>query len=100
MDITAATRRKSYEEIKPQIGERHKQCLTGLRQLGGSATANELAMHLYRQGLTPAFSRNYVHPRLTELVGMGLVSIAGVKERDSITGRTVALYEVKEGGHD
>jgi hypothetical protein len=28
---------------------------------------------------------------------MGLVSVAGVKGKDPVTGRTVAMYEVKEG---
>ncbi|MNS51593.1 hypothetical protein D3C72_842800 [compost metagenome] len=93
--ITMETRRESYREVWNVLAERHQQCLQGLTDLSGRATANELAMHLYRAGTTPYFSRNYVHPRLHELIRMGFVEVVG-KKKDEITGKSVAIYHLKE----
>lgn len=90
--ITSETKSESFEKIQPEIDDRQQQCLKGLQKLG-RATANELAMHLFNEGITPFFSRNFVHPRLTELVEQKKVKVVG-KKLDSITDRTCAIYEV------
>jgi hypothetical protein len=91
--ITYETRRESYEATLQRVGERHKQCLKGLNELGGTATANELAGHLFNLGLTPHFNRNFVHPRLNELVAMKVVEVIG-KRKDEETNRSVAIYKL------
>lgn len=93
--ITQETRRESYHEIRRLSSERHLQCLHGLNELGGSATANELAKYLWESGLTPFFNRNFVHPRLNELVGKGVIEVTG-KKKDDQTNRSVAIYRIKE----
>ena len=90
MSITKETRRESYKQIKLERGKRHHECLQGLRELK-EATANELAMHLFSKKLTPFFNRNYVHPRLNELMEDNKVEVIG-KKKDSITERTSAIY--------
>lgn len=86
------TSKESYIEILATISERHESCMRGLEALG-EATANELAMYLANQGVTPFFNRNFVHPRLTELVGKELVVESG-KRKDSISGRKCIVYKV------
>ena len=88
--ITHETRRMSYDQIKPKIGKKQQECINGLKVLK-EATANELAIYLFRLGLTPFFNRNYVHPRLNELVWHGKVKIIG-KRKDSTSGRLSAVY--------
>lgn len=91
--ITLETRRESYQRISSKSEARQQQCIEGLRHLGGSATANELARYLFNLGMTPFFNRNYVHPRLNELVEQGTVKVVG-KRRDEETGRTVSIYQL------
>ena len=92
--ITQQTRRESYEQVIETLGERHAQCLEGLRLLG-ECTASELAHHLYLIGCTPTFNRNYAHPRLNELVEKGVVMTVG-KKKCQFSGRSVAVYRLKK----
>lgn len=88
------TSKESYREIQKTIGERHQMCLQGLSKIGES-TANELAMYLAENNLIPFFSRNFVHPRLTELVGKELIVESG-KKIDPISGRKCITYRVAQ----
>lgn len=92
--ITAETRRESFRKIKPVRSKRHTTVYETL--LGcGPMTANELATDLWHKGITPFFSRNYVHPRLNELVAADKVEVIG-KRYDPITSRTCAVYKAVE----
>lgn len=62
-----------------------------MEKLNQPVTANELAMYFYTQGYTKFFNRNYVHPRLNELVLTGFITTIG-KKVDTITGKTCTLY--------
>lgn len=90
MPITHETRRESYLKVLPNLSERQSQVLSALSELE-AATANELAMHMEYQGIFPYFSRNFVHPRLNELVAMGAVKVIG-KRKDTVTDRTTSVY--------
>lgn len=72
------------------LTDMQERCLVVLGKLG-KVTANELAMFFYTQGYTKFFNRNYVHPRLNELVKIGYVYEAG-KKTDNITGKTCTIY--------
>ena len=96
--ITQQTRRESYEQVLETLGERHAQCLQGLKALG-ECTASELAHYFYASGLTPTFNRNYAHPRLNELVEMGHVRTVG-KKKCQFSGRSVAIYEIINRGEN
>lgn len=90
--ITKITRRMSYEEILGNLGERHQMIIEALRERPRS-TARELALHLWERKAIPMPERNFVHPRLTELMQAGLVEAVD-KKRCPITGKMVAVYEL------
>lgn len=92
--ITQETRRESYKEVKKSIGYRQQMILDALRERPRS-TARELALYLWEQRKIPQAERNYVHPRLTELVDDGLVRVVG-KRKCPVTGRMVAVYELAD----
>src|SRR5690606_9843043 len=92
--ITLETRRMSYEEILAGLGKRHQTLLEALRERPRS-TARELALYRRQRGNIPSPERNYVHPRLTELVDDGLVRVVG-KRICSVTGKMVAVYDLAE----
>jgi len=92
--ITKMTRRLSYEEILGSLGPRYQAILEALRERPRS-TARELALYLWEQRKIPQAERNYVHPRLTELVDDGLVRVVG-KRKCPVTGRMVAVYELAD----
>lgn len=92
--ITLETRRMSYEEVIGSLGERHRLVLEALRERPRS-TARELAMYLWKRGDIPMPERNFVHPRLTELMKTGLVAAVD-KKRCPITGKMVAVYKLED----
>lgn len=93
-EITKATRRKSYFEILASCAPRQKLILDTLR-LHGAATANEITQCLVMEGKLSEFSRNFVQPRLNELIEMGLVEVVE-KRRDGRYGKTCAVYAIKD----
>ncbi|SDX45846.1 hypothetical protein SAMN05444487_11848 [Marininema mesophilum] len=88
--ITLETRRAAYDEILESLGARYRQVLDELSY--GPASARELAMRLWQKGSIPSPERNFVHPRLTELEQVELVSVID-KKPCPISGKTVAIYE-------
>lgn len=90
--ITLETRRMSYEEILAGLGKRHQMILEALRERPRS-TARELALFLWERKAIPMPERNFVHPRLTELMKAGIVAAVD-KKRCPITGKMVAVYEL------
>lgn len=95
MTITNETKRNSYESIQPILGPRQLEVYTVLRSYGAvGATAGELATLMAGFGYFPKPERNFVHPRLNELVELGRVEIVG-KRRCNVSGRTCAVYRVK-----
>jgi hypothetical protein len=92
-NVTKETRRESYQAILERVGERHKQCLEGLNELGGTATANELARHLHSKGTIPFYNTNFTNPRLIELREMKAVEVIG-KRKDETSNRNVAIYKL------
>lgn len=71
---------KRYMQIKEILGDR-------------VMTAREIAVELFKRGYTNSMDRNNSAPRLTELVDLCEVEVAG-KKFDEQTGRNVATYKV------
>lgn len=92
MKITMETRRQSYGEILENLGPRYRAILEALQE-SQEATARELALSLWQKGQIPTPERNFVHPRLTELMKAGIVEAAD-KKVCRITGKMVAVYEL------
>lgn len=87
-DITLDTKAEAYEGVD-RI-HRQQQVLSLLEELG-PLTAKEVAVEMYRRGLTPNDERNNAAPRLTELCKIGLVEPIG-KRPCRYTGKSVAVY--------
>lgn len=88
-ETTKTTRRESYEAIAPETSKRGNLILEvlGDREL----TVDEIVYALMNSGKIPAFDRNYVAPRLTELKAAGLVEVVG-KRASGRTGKQVAVW--------
>lgn len=93
--ITKETKRNSYKEVLKTLGNRQAQVFTELLCYPRGVTASELADKMHSFGFFRTSDRNNVHPRLNEMVEMGIVDIIG-KRQCSITNKTVALYKVNE----
>lgn len=92
--ITKQNRRESYQEVLSNLGNRHAQILNGMIDMGGVATANELARHLLGKGIIPFYNTNYTNPRMIELAEQGILEVVG-KRKDEVTNRNVSIYQVK-----
>ncbi|SFT03724.1 hypothetical protein [Marininema halotolerans] len=88
--ITKETRRESYELVQGSLENRQQVVFQELAKCP-RLTANELAARLWRQGKVPKPDRNFVHPRLTELVKTGQVAVVG-KKTCTISSKKCAIY--------
>lgn len=91
--ITSLTRRQSYNNVLRGLGTRQAQVLTELLCFQEPVTASELALEMHSIGFFRSSDRNNVHPRLNEMVELGVVTITG-KRQCMVTNRTVAVYKV------
>jgi len=76
------------------LGDRQKLVYESLANYNNGATAKELSVALYNQGLVAFNERNSVHPRLNELISSGLVETVG-KKKCQFTDRSVTVYKIK-----
>lgn len=90
--VTMETRQLSYEEVLENLGARHQAVLEALEE-SPQSTAREIAVALWKKGIIPLPERNYVHPRLTELMDLGIVEPVD-KRKCKYTGKMVAVYEL------
>lgn len=91
--ITNETRFQSYKEIKPKQPVRYDQIIYILRNNPKGMTAKEIAVELYNLKLIPSTERNFVSPRLTELVKMEKVQVIG-KKICEYSKKKVAVFQV------
>ena len=86
--ITEETRRESWEEIQRNgKGESLRNKILQALKEHGRMTVRECALAI---GL---HSRGDIHPRMTELTDLKLVSVVGTA-KDPVTKRTVSVYEL------
>lgn len=95
MSIATECRRESYEAIKQEAETRRGQILITLKEQGRPMTASEIASLWEEEGKIAFYDRNKVSPRLRELYLSGKVIQTG-KKKCPVTGRTVALWALKE----
>lgn len=86
-NITKETRKESYKKI--QLKKKTKLIY---EQLDGEMTARELAKKLYKMNEIETPTRQETAPRLTELVGMGLIEVIK-KKYDEKSKCNVAVYK-------
>lgn len=89
--VTPSTRGEANESVDKQ--KRYKQILEVLE--GKELTAKEIAVEMHQRGYIPTTERNFTAPRLTELSHNGVVEPIG-KKRCQYTGKTVAVYGIRE----
>lgn len=90
LSLTKSTRRESYEKLDARTINKR---IISVLQDGKARTAREVAVELYKLKYIPFPVRQAAAPRLTELVDMGLVEVAG-KAYDQDTKRNVAVYRL------
>lgn len=91
---TIANRNESYKETKPTTFRRHELILDVMRENPShNFTAREIAQILFDRGLTISPDRNQTHPRLNELVKMGIITVMGTVF-DELTRRNVSSYSI------
>lgn len=91
--ITKETKKESYNYVLTNLGERQKQVFNYLlKTFVNGASAKELSVAMYNDGVVPSPERNSVHPRLTELIEANLVKVIG-KKTCQFTNRKVAIYK-------
>lgn len=86
------TRAEAHESVDK--AKRYAQIVECLKQKP-KQTAKEIAVYMFGRGLIPTSERNFTAPRLTELADKGIVEVVG-KKKCQFTGRTVAVYELRE----
>jgi hypothetical protein len=75
----------AYEDILPELSQRHQEYIEALRQIGHPAT--DLEVSRYAGHSDP----NYFRPRRNELVKMGLVVESGHRPC-SVSGKTALVW--------
>ena len=95
-NTTLETRHESYELIIKRSA-RNKRYVQIIDVLDGSCglTIREIIYEMARQGYVAEPNRNYVAPRVNELMNLGLVEPCG-KKKDPFTNRTVAVFRLTE----
>lgn len=76
------------------LTRRQKQCIEVLKEMG-ELTAREVSEFMYAMGFINVIERNASHPRLCELIRLGLVTIVE-KRSDEKTGKTVSVYKLSD----
>lgn len=89
---TLSTQLEAFETVDKET--RYKQIIETLK--GQEMTAKEVAVEMHKKGFIPTTERNFAAPRLTELSKGGAVEQVG-KKRCVYTGKTVAIYKLREG---
>ena len=88
--ITQTTRQMSFDDIQDKTKIRYIQILN---RLDKPKTAKELAVELFDLGFIPSTERNFVSPRLTELLKKGKVQTIG-KRVCKYSNRKVAVFKI------
>ena len=83
-DTTTETRREAHAAILPTKAFRQRQVLDALRHFPDGATAEGVAALM-------GFQAFVTRPRLTELHGLGLVTVVG-RAPSPTTGKSNAVY--------
>lgn len=88
---TLETRHDAHEEVDKQ--QRYAQIIECLS--GQQLTAKEIAEAMRKKGYIPTNERNFVSPRITELMKSGMVEQVG-KKKCAWTGKTVTVFALRE----
>ena len=91
---TLETRRESYDTVDKK--KRYGQIIEIMRFNNVPMSAKEIAIEMCMRDHTPTSERNFVSPRITELMKNGIVEQTG-KKKCSYTKKTVTVFSLREG---
>ena len=91
----AETRGESEEKVNKQL--RYSQIIKILQEIGKPMTAKEIAVEMEKRGYTPTSERNFVSPRATELLKIGVLDCVG-KKKCEYTNKSVGVFELRQKG--
>jgi hypothetical protein len=83
------------KSILKNLGTRQAQVFTELICFPQGVTASELSNYMHSIGFFRSSERNNVHPRLKEMMELGIVQVIG-KRQCSITNKTVYVYRATD----
>ena len=89
---TYDTRGEANEKVDRQ--KRYNQILEILRDFPEGLTAKECAVQMMRRKYIPTSERNFVSPRMTEMMYLGIVEPIG-KKICKYTHKRVAVYVIR-----
>lgn len=81
------------KNILKNLSTRQSQVFIELLCYPQGITASELSNKMHDIGFFRSAERNNVHPRLNEMIDLGIVDVIG-KRQCSITNKTVYVYKV------
>lgn len=87
------TKVESYKKV--DTNKRRSQIIEVLKKYPKGLSAKEVAIELYKNGEIPTSERNFTAPRITELIALGKVEVAGLTW-DELTQRNVRTFKIKE----
>lgn len=90
LSLTKITRRESYRKLDAKTINKR---ILSILQDGKERTAREVSVEMYKLNYIPFPVRQAVAPRLTELVGVGLIEVTG-KTYDQESKRNVVTYRL------
>lgn len=90
---TFETRADANETVNRQ--KRYAQIMECFTE-NGQLTAKQCAVIMQSKGFVPTSERNNSAPRITELCQQGKLEPVG-KKKCEYTGKTVAVYQIREG---
>lgn len=94
---TFDTRRESNETVDRVT--RYAQILEIMEYFKCPLSAKQIAVQLHIKEYTPTSERNFVSPRLTELMYQGIVKQIG-KKRCVYTGKMVTVFQLMESSKE
>ena len=91
--LTYETRAESNEKVDKQ--RRYRQILEIMTELDKPMSAKEIAIEMKNRGYTPTSERNFVSPRITELMKEGKVEFVE-KRLCQYSNKTVCKFAIRK----
>lgn len=88
------TRALSHEEVDKKT--RYRQIVEILEESKEPLSAKEISVRMFQKGYASTSERNLSHPRISELLRVGIVDVANDK-KCQYTGKTVATFKLRQG---
>ena len=88
---TLETRTEAHEKVDKDL--RYSQIIECLLDSRIGMTAKEIAVVMMQKGQIPTSERNFVSPRITEMMESGVIEPIG-KTKCEYTGRTVTVFKL------